>query len=397
MALEIIRKKDEDLVDYMIRLYENRAVLGLTNQEVADLLNKEDGSEYDESRWRKLYQAYKNFFEEWIMKQGSDDKGYNEAILDRYELMRIESKKQEVRFRDLKNEYNKLITNSARFEALRDVLKESVQSLPANYDLPIIEHKEENEIVLLISDWHVGSSHIGTFNTYNLEVFHERLDTLITKVHAYLDKTPTNKIHIANLGDMVSGLLHQTNRVEADTHVINQVKIASEAIAKLVSSVASRVPEVEFYSILGNHDRVLSDKSTVASQDESFGKIIHWFLELRLADFSNINMNLERDGFIETEICGKTVVFSHGHLDKKGSATRINGLLKKHVDMIFLGHTHNSFTEMQYSTKLIVNPSLMGADFYSTQGRFGNQVGQTIVNFCVTPEGIDEEIKVLNL
>lgn len=397
MALEFMRKKGEDLTEYLIRLYENREKYGLSNQEVADLLNREEDVNYDESKWRKEFQAWKNRFEEYVSKSFHNADEYNQNILDKYEMLRIEAKKQEIRYKDQKNEYTKLIRNSARFETLRDVLREEVQSLPTNYSLNPIVSDEENEIVLLISDWHVGSQHHGSYNTYNLEVFEERLDTLIKKIHLYLDKTPTNKIHIANLGDMVSGLLHQTNRIEANTHVINQVKIASESIAKLVSSVADRVENVEYYSVFGNHSRVSADKAAISANDESFEKLIHWFLELRLAEYNNINMHMEQDGFIESKVCGETVIYAHGDFDKRGNVTKLGAILKKHISMVFLGHTHNSFTEQQYSTKLIVNPSLMGADLYSTQGRFGNQVAQTIINVCVTPEGIDEEVKVLNL
>ena len=398
MALEIIRKKDEDLVDYMIRLYENRAALGLSNQEVADLLNKEDGSEYDESRWRKLYQAYKNFFEEWIMKQGSDDKGYNEAILDRYELMRIESKKQEIRFRDLRNEYNRLIANSARFEALRDAIKEAVQSLPPKYDIiKPIEDEEKRELVVLLADWHVGERYYGTFNSYDLEIFHQRIETLLKKIHKHLRKNPVNTVHIASLGDQISGQLRVSSRVSNEIDTIQQIKIASEALAYVISSIANVVENVEVYTVNGNHSRSQSNKEELASEEDSFEKIIPWYLEERLKDYDNITLTDSKDGFIHTQILDNEVVFAHGHLDSKNNATRIGRKLKTHLDYIFLGHTHSQETINDYGTKVIVSPSLMGENSYASQGRFGNQVGQTIVSICVTPEGTDEEIKVLNL
>lgn len=399
MALEIIRKRHEELIDYMIRLYENRAQYGLSNQEVAELLNKEDDVEYDESRWRKIYQAWQNYFSEYVTKKFDDAEGYNAHILDNFEMLRIESEKAKVRMRDQKREYNKLIREQGRFEHLRDVLIEEIQSLPAAYDFIEVDEnqKEENEIVILLSDWHVGNTHYGQFNQYDIDIFLSRLDTLIKKIHLYLDKNPTKRVHIANLGDMISGIIHVSSRIQAEEHVVKQIKIASEALAQLVSSVARRVEKVEFYNVIGNHGRVSADKNATASMDENFEKLIAWHLELRLAEFENISIYEDIDGFIEAEVNGTNVVFAHGDFDKKNNVSKISNLLRKPIDYVFLGHTHNHYTEMQMSTKVVVNPSMMGADDYSTQGRFGNHVAQTIVNVCVTEQGLDDEVKMLTL
>ena len=101
MALEFMRNKGEDIVDYMIRLYDNRAKYDLSNQEVADLLNREDETQYDESRWRKLYQGYKNFFEPWVTKNFANSDDYNQNILDKYTLAQAETKKANMRLADV--------------------------------------------------------------------------------------------------------------------------------------------------------------------------------------------------------------------------------------------------------------------------------------------------------
>lgn len=402
MALDIIKKKDEELIDYMIRLYENRQAYGLSNQDVADLLNKEDDVDYDESRWRKIYQAWKNHFERYVEKQiadlTSDGKHYNQAILDKFEMKRIEAKKADIRYRDMKREFNKLVTNAARFDNLRDVLIDEVQSLPPKYDLvETIKTDEDNEIVVMLSDWHVGEQYYGTFNRYDLEIFHERIETLLRKIHSYLDKNPTKKVHIASLGDQISGQLRVSSRVSNEVDAIEQIKIASEALARIISSVADRVENVCVYTVNGNHSRTQPNKEDLASEEDSFEKIIPWYLEERLKDYSNIELTDSRDGFIHTQICGQEVVLAHGHLDSKNNATKIGRKLRTHLDYILLGHTHNQYTTDDYGTKIIVNPSLMGENSYASQGRFGNSTAQTIVNICVTPEGLDEEIKILTV
>src|SRR5699024_8045333 len=129
MALDIIKKKDEELIDYMIRLYENRQAYGLSNQDVADLLNKEDDEDYDESRRRKIYQSWENHFSEYVTKSFDDAEGYNSDIIDNLELARLEIKNEKVRFRDEKREENKMNHNDGRWEHVEDTLIENVQAL----------------------------------------------------------------------------------------------------------------------------------------------------------------------------------------------------------------------------------------------------------------------------
>lgn len=398
MMLSILRQKDENLVAYMIRLYENREAYGLSNQEVADLLNREDDVEYDESRWRKLYQAWANVFEPYVTENFANADTYNQNILDNYEMMRIELQKEKVRFQDQKREYNKMIRESARFEHLKDVLREEVKSFTPQYNLiQPVKAEDKNEIVVLLADWHVGETYSGTFNEYNLEVFHKRIEKLSQKIHQYLDRNPVDKIHIASLGDQITGQIHISSRVSSEVNVIEQIKVASEALAAIVSSVADRVKEVEFYSVIGNHSRLVPNKSDLASTEESFEKLLPWYLEVKLSEYDNVNIHEDRDGFIEAEILGENVLFVHGDIDSKRNPTKLARMLKKHVSYIFMGHTHSQYTNDDIGTKIVVSPSLMGDNDYSVRGRFGSVAAQTVINLCQTDEGIDEEIKILNL
>lgn len=398
MALEFMMKKDEEIVDYLIRLYENRAKYGLSNQEVADLLNKEDGTDYDESRWRKLYQAWENFFSEHVAKSFQNADQYNQNILDKYELLRIESEKEKIRYRDQRNEYNKLIRNEARKEMIRDIIKESIVALPASYKPIEVPEDSENEIVLNITDWHVGTEFFGRFNSYNIDIFHERLDTLIAKAKQYILKNPTKKLHIASLGDMISGELRVSNRVENQEHLVNQIKIASEGIAKLISELAPLVEQTEFYYTMGNHGRSTGNKEMASGvTDENYERLIVWFLRERLRDFRNVNITEDYDGIIEAKVNGYNFVFQHGDLGTKANISKLGNLLSSNVDYVCMGHTHNFHSEQMLNTRMLVTSSLMGADAYSTRGRFGNHVAQTIVNVVRTPQGMDDEIKLLTL
>lgn len=398
MALDFMRKPDEDIVEYLIRLYDNRATYGLSNQEVADLLNKEDDSNHDESRWRKIYQAWQNYFEEYVTKKFNTTDEYNQHILTKYELLRIESEKEKIRFRDQRNEYNKLIRQEARKEMIREIIKESIETLPASYAPIEVPEDSNNEIVLNITDWHVGAEFYGRFNSYNIDIFHERLETLIAKTKQYIMKNPTKKLHIASLGDMVSGELRVSNRVENQEHIVNQIKIAAEAMSRLISELAPLVEQTEVYYTMGNHGRTTGNKELASGvTDENYERIIVWFLKERLRNFKNVNITEDFDGIIEAEVNGYHFVFQHGDLGTKANIAKLDNLLSSRVDYVCMGHTHNFHTEQMLNTRMLVTSSMMGADAYSTRGRFGNHVAQTIINVVRTPQGMDDEIKLLSL
>lgn len=54
----IKRKHDEDYTDYFVRLFENKKTYGLTSEDIASLLNFENGNNFGESSYRKEYASF---------------------------------------------------------------------------------------------------------------------------------------------------------------------------------------------------------------------------------------------------------------------------------------------------------------------------------------------------
>lgn len=149
---------------------------------------------------------------------------------------------------------------------------------------------------------------------------------------------------------------------------------------------------------MGNHGRSTGNKELASGvTDENYERLIVWFLRERLRDFDNINITEDFDGIIEAEVNGYNFVFEHGDFGRKANVSKLSNLLSSDVDYVCMGHTHNFHSEQMLNTRMLVTSSMMGADAYSTRGRFGNQVAQTIVNVVRTPQGMDDEIKILTL
>ena len=390
------RKQDEDIVDYLIRLYSKRTEYGLSNKDVAELLNKAEDTEFDESRWRKIYQAWVNYFEGYVERNFSNAQEYNKHAMDVMEMKRIDTEKMMNRLRDQVREYKKMIRSMGRFEHLVDVLKEEVSALPYDYEPVQFAEVTDRETIILLSDWHIGTEFYGRFNEYNIDIARERIQTITEKIKNYLKKNPSKVVHVANLGDMISGVIHVSTKIQAEENVVKQIKIASEELARLIREIAPLTERVEFYNIVGNHGRISPQKDATASNDENFEKLIPWHLEIRLAEVPNLTIHEDMDGLCEAEVQGQKVVFGHGDFDRKANVvTRLPQLLGYVPDYIFLGHTHSHYSDNKGITTVVVNPSLIGADDYATQGRFGHFVGQTIVGFEDSEFGVDREIKVI--
>lgn len=117
------REKDESFTDYHIRLFKNKDTYHIDTKTIAALLNKDQGTNYDESKWRKDFKQYERW-NDYIMSKNLD-----EEILKKYEEVRLQSEKEKIRTRDQKREYRKSIANQARFEKIKDDVVQAIVNL----------------------------------------------------------------------------------------------------------------------------------------------------------------------------------------------------------------------------------------------------------------------------
>lgn len=374
----ILKLPDETLDDYHVRLFANKEEYGLNKEQITDLLNKEADEDYSESKWRKDFAQYQKW-KDYILSKNLD-----EDILNKYETIRIEAEKEKIRKNDQRREYNKYIRDQARFEGLHDDIIYAIKEI--NDKKPLIfnntnTYQSEREGLILFSDWHYGMVIDNSINKFNKEVFDERVTKLVNRTIEYGIRNEISTLHVANLGDLVGGLIHVSTRVEANEDVIGQIKYVAETLSEVLSTFANTFNKVEFYNIVGNHGRTIANKND-GSIKENFEYLLLWYLQARLSRFSNITFTDEKDGYIVTKIKDKDIVFVHGHYDKpEVSVTKIPQLIGIVPDYIFSGHIHHHFEKEFGKTTCIVNSSLIGADDYAMQGRFSSVPAQKLLIF----------------
>ena len=132
--MDYVKRKEESLVSYWIRLYKNRSIYGLTFAECGELMNEVSGENWSEARWRRTIQ---NYLEIQDYLDQENPTGVNQDILQEIEDQKLELEKEKIKMRDQKRELNSLIRRQARLENLEDYFKEVTEnfegvSLPKN-------------------------------------------------------------------------------------------------------------------------------------------------------------------------------------------------------------------------------------------------------------------------
>ena len=380
MINEYMKRKEESITSYSIRLYKNRKNYGLTFQECGDLLNEVSGEDFSEAKWRRPVQHYLEI-QEYLEQENPT--GVDNNLLEEIELEKIELQKQQMKMRDQKREMTSKIRRLARLEHLEDYLKEVTEELEP-VSLPVEQQQENNgsEAMVVLSDWHLGAEHNGRFNKFNSDVARYRINKVKQKTYDKVKKEEIQTLHIANLGDMVHGIIHVSTKIQSEEDVIQQVITASEYLKDFIGTFLQEGIYVKYYNVIGNHGRVTPSKNEVYGIEENFEKLILTILDTAFGQFLNYESIGCQDGLIETEIVGKKFILTHGNFDKNTNAAhRLPQLLGYVPDYIVSGHIHHDTSKDFGRTMHIVNPSLIGADDYATSGRFGGRAGQKIITF----------------
>lgn len=369
----------ESLQDYHIRLFEHQEDYEIDKYTIASLLNEVNGTNYDESKWRKDYALYKKW-KDYILEKSLD-----EERLRLYEEKRIEEEKERIRKQDQKREYRKLIRNSARFEKLQDDIHnaildlERVKPLPHHMDTFKVSGEGKHGLALF-SDWHFGTIVDNNHNKYNKDIFNRRVRKLVDKVIEYGIKNRISTLHIAQLGDLFAGNIHVSSRVQANEDLIEQIKYVSEVLAEVINELSSVFENIVYYNIIGNHAR--AGKKDEVGLKENFEYLVPWFLEARLRDLDNVKIIVDKDGYVETKIFDDEIVFVHGNFDQADRAVhKLPQLLGYVPSYIMGGHVHHNYMKEYGKTATYVNGSMIGLDDYATQGRFGGKPSQKMFIF----------------
>ena len=352
---------------------------------IAAELNKRFNKDYNESTYRKRYQAYCE------MKAACKDidSDFNGST-DDISVLKRELEKERKKLQTEKLEYNRWLRDNAREEMVEEGIYNAISNLkplevPKSRDIPI----SNRGAVLCLADAHFNTEFEikGLFgevlNSYSPEIFYERMWYLRDKVKEIVEREKLTNLHIFGLGDDNDGLLRLTdNLFKLRWGVLDSTLIYADFMAQWFNEV-SKFVNVELHMVNdSNHNQLrLCSAPKNAFKDENLSKVILHTIKARLDDNPCVVVNENPTGYIYANIMGYNVMGIHGEVSSlKTAIDNLSKLYGLRLDYLVGGHKHHS-EEYGFDCEGISVGSIIGIDDYSTSLMRSSNASATMLIF----------------
>ena len=386
----IRRGENESLINYFYRITRDRKELDLSYEQWQELLIGEN--KYSSENCRKAYYIISPLLEilsedeKNRIVEGIESKEELERLIKANKEALLENEKMKIQYQDQRREYRKYVRESGRFDHLVSELTKSVKVL--NKEKPLFNtHKqkirilENNEAVLMTSDWHIGANFKNYFAEYSIDIAKKRIKELTEKTVEYCLANNVSTLHVELLGDSLDGSIHTSARIESEEDVISELMIYCEVLSEMINELSIFIPYIKVHSVIGNHTRITPNKKESITK-ENFERLVPFYLKARLTAIDNIEItNSSIDDTIDVyEVKGQTIFCVHGDLDSPQNAvSKLSAMLKVFPDEVHMGHYHKHFEMDNYDMETVVNGSLKGTDNYAKEKRLSGSPMQKLM------------------
>lgn len=321
----------------------------------------------------------------WVRPPSDDDGGAG------YTAMRLEAEKAAIKARDERNELARIQRELARRESIIELVKEGIRHEVS----PIIGYEPRDvkpsdcDLIIHLTDIHCGIEINNCFNKYNEDVLSERLGTYLYKTDEIRRRHGAENCHVLLGGDLVSGIIHSTLRLENNLDIVKQVKVVSFLVAQFLQKLSGMFGRVEVHSVPGNHGRIQPKKEDNL-KGENFDILVPFILSLMLEKFKNVHIHEENieESVAMFNVRGQKVFGVHGDKDSMESVVqRLTMVWGMKPDIVLAGHRHTNGMRTVYDSKVIESGSLSGPDSYCMDKRLRNKPEQMVL--VVSDRGLD--------
>lgn len=391
ILFDTTRKETENEFQYLWRIGQAKdsGLLDIDWNGISDLMNKYFGDPdkpYSEAAWRKPYQMAKKFMEAGVFNKLSEDEYFKELQIQKQEIQ-----KEKRKLYDERLDINRRLREESRLETTIEKFEDMLSNVAANRYItysPTVSNSE-NDMVICLSDLHIGAAYYGFDGTYDSLIAKERLKKYLSEIIEIQKTHNAENCVCLLLGDLISGSIHKSISVTNKENVIEQVKFACEYISDFVYELGKHFKTVELRGVSGNHSR-LEDKED-ALLGERLDTLILWFIKSMLKNVENISViDEDIDDTLSTFFVRDKLYFGvHGDFDTT-SDTSISKLVlwaKMTPYCVICGHKHYPAMTDVSGIKVVQSGSLGGSgDEYTRQKRLTGKPSQTIL--VVNDQGI---------
>ena len=378
------RKRDENEEQFIWRLGQAKdaGILDLDWEEIANIINKQfrsDESEYrNEASYRKPYQQCKRFYEANVFNQYSN----NDYIQELYDA-KFELRKEKQKMFDERSELNRKLREQARNESFIEIVckqMSSINPLPLDYNPDIkLNNKSGNDVICHITDIHAGLNIKHWYNTFNTDVLKQRLNDYLNQLFVIQKRHNSENCYIV-IGEIMSGLIRETIRIENNEDIIQQFIIVSSLLSEVIAEVSKHFNYVYVYVTPGNHSRVTANKE-IALRGENFDILLPYYLKAKLQNYKDIFIedNIKDCDIATFTVRGNKVMAVHGDKDSMENVVqKFTMVFGYKPDIVLMGHRHTNALSTVYDTKVIQSGCISGSDNYCLDKRLKNKPEQTV-------------------
>jgi hypothetical protein len=179
--------------------------------------------------------------------------------------------------------------------------------------------------VLGWADWHsdeiVDLGIMEGLNEYNPAVMARRVqattDATLSLLYDHHSGTDFDCLYILDLGDNVTGPLHEENKYTNAMQVFEAIDYVAEIKAKAIAELARQISHVFFIGVPGNHWRY-TPKVSWKMPTETSDWLIYRFLAVHCQNMPNVTINVPSAWSANVDIKGHGFALNHGYTDAKG-------------------------------------------------------------------------------
>ncbi|MED1665764.1 hypothetical protein [Brevibacillus laterosporus] len=363
------RKTDETIKAYKLRLGNTKHLYPINWNQIADLINKETGENFSESKYRKWYANYIEGYKDGIKSRANED---NSVFEDKKYLLQ----KERIKNQTLGVHINRIVREDARKELLieeftRAVRENSLQ--PPNFHT--LPHSTKQKGALLgFGDVHFGKIFESVNNKYDEDEVRLRLADLFMQTVNKIKQEELTHLHIVNGADNVEGIGLRINQLlSLQFGLMDQVIRFQRLIVEWLNRLSSHV-EITYHHVPSSNHTEIRPLGTKAGQfvKEDVERLIATYIHDMLKNNPRIEVPLYKDDYARFEICGYNFYAKHGHQIKnvKTALRDLSILHREFIDYLILSHFHHAeeITVGEGVTndcEIIILPSVMGSDKFS--------------------------------
>jgi hypothetical protein len=314
----------------VFEIYEANA--HLTSSEKAEICNKEFGTNYDESAYRKRYNVYKDALEQQFDNLEDDA------------LTRIVEKEWNIKKEQRKLAIAKMSLNKdTNTKAFGELIQESIEQI----DFPVYDFEP-----ILIEDalYRRVKARPGEFYVFTHADLHYDgtfdLKDHFKKLYDIIIEKNVPKAYIFGLGDEIEGLLRVSAAMDARLGAVEQMKEYAVHYLNFLQQLSQKMQLVVYQVTSSNHTqtRVLSTGRNELEKEDLL-QLLDVILQVGLAD--NPNTIYVSGEEIYTTIGNFKFYIEHGHLIRKATAyiEKKQADLGIKIDYHYSGHIHHYLNE----------------------------------------------------